>query len=345
MPADSSILPNLSSLRREAKSLLDQFRPQPARCAGPGPANTIQTRRIFATDRDALMVVARKYGHPGWWELQGAFEEEAGGWRNPRGAGGPVRRARLPDVSRRRPHQSARTAPPACWPKPPGSPRRAPGPPRAAFDVEALRLLTRAAETAAAPGGPPRLAASPLPLLQPSTGGQAAARRPWLPRSSCSAPTPPATPRVGPEERGGWRLVGPDRGPGGRGAPAFFNSRPTHGPASSPGILLDAGADPNDSQGLYNTMFTPDNQWLELFLSRGLAAAAVGLSRPRAAAEDPRLPVVLRGQERVGGTGFSAAGARRRRWLTGPLQRPLELRERRSRGLSGDRGNAGPIRR
>ena len=38
-------------------------------------------------------------------------------------------------------------------------------------------------------------------------------------------------------------------------------------------MLLDAGADPNDSQGLYNTMFTAGNEWLELLLDRGLDAS------------------------------------------------------------------------
>lgn len=48
---------------------------------------------------------------------------------------------------------------------------------------------------------------------------------------------------------------------------------PPH-PAARPlvELLLDAGANPNDSQGLYNTHFLRDNRWLELFLSRGLSA-------------------------------------------------------------------------
>ena len=37
-------------------------------------------------------------------------------------------------------------------------------------------------------------------------------------------------------------------------------------------LLLDAGADANDAQGLYNTMFRPDNRWLQLLLDRGLTA-------------------------------------------------------------------------
>lgn len=39
-------------------------------------------------------------------------------------------------------------------------------------------------------------------------------------------------------------------------------------------LLLEAGADPNDSQGLYNSMFTPGNEWLELLLSNGLTSRA-----------------------------------------------------------------------
>ena len=38
-------------------------------------------------------------------------------------------------------------------------------------------------------------------------------------------------------------------------------------------LLLDAEADPNDAQGLYNTMFRPDNRWLQLLLDRGLTAS------------------------------------------------------------------------
>ncbi len=37
-------------------------------------------------------------------------------------------------------------------------------------------------------------------------------------------------------------------------------------------LLLEAGADPNDGQALYNTMFTPDDTCLELMLAYGLNA-------------------------------------------------------------------------
>lgn len=35
-------------------------------------------------------------------------------------------------------------------------------------------------------------------------------------------------------------------------------------------LLLDTGADPHDSQLLYNTHFRPETEWLELLLARGL---------------------------------------------------------------------------
>ncbi|HAA75167.1 TPA: hypothetical protein DCE37_08620 [Candidatus Latescibacteria bacterium] len=37
-------------------------------------------------------------------------------------------------------------------------------------------------------------------------------------------------------------------------------------------LLLDAGASPNDGQGLYSSVFTPGNEWLELLIARGLSA-------------------------------------------------------------------------
>ena len=41
-------------------------------------------------------------------------------------------------------------------------------------------------------------------------------------------------------------------------------------------LLLDAGADPNDSQALYNTMFTPGSKCLEMLLEYGLSGANTG---------------------------------------------------------------------
>jgi ankyrin repeat protein len=50
-------------------------------------------------------------------------------------------------------------------------------------------------------------------------------------------------------------------------------------------LLLDAGADANDSQALYDTHFRRGNQWLELFLSRGLDATQPNNWRTEAKSE------------------------------------------------------------
>ena len=42
-------------------------------------------------------------------------------------------------------------------------------------------------------------------------------------------------------------------------------------------LLLDAGADPNDGQALYNRMFEPDNDHLELLFEYGLGSAATAV--------------------------------------------------------------------
>src|SRR5207237_1397805 len=48
--------------------------------------------------------------------------------------------------------------------------------------------------------------------------------------------------------------------------------------------LLDAGADPNDGQALYNRMFTPDDDWLALLFRYGLGRVpSGGRARPRCA--------------------------------------------------------------
>src|SRR5262249_6093692 len=36
-------------------------------------------------------------------------------------------------------------------------------------------------------------------------------------------------------------------------------------------LLLDAGADPNDGQGLYDTCFRPEPEWIEFLASHGLS--------------------------------------------------------------------------
>jgi len=58
-------------------------------------------------------------------------------------------------------------------------------------------------------------------------------------------------------------------------------------------LLLEAGADPNDSQTLYNRSWFPGDEWLELLFAYGLGAGSGG-----AGYANPILPASLRFSER-----------------------------------------------
>ena len=271
MSVDRSSRPSLSSLRREAKSLLDQAgRNQPEALALIREHHPVPDD--FATDRDALLVVARKYGHPGWWELQRAFEEEAG-------VSGTLEDladlfAELACLSYRGDdHVSRRERAARMLGETPGISWVHPWAAAAASDVEALRQLTRDADSAVAPGGPRHW--PPLLYLCFSRVPEDGPRRDALAAAELLlASGAPGDTCVGPEERGGWSWSALT-GVMGEGEHGLLQQPPHPRARELAAILLDAGADPNDAQGLYNTMFTPDNQWLELLLSRGLEAAAV----------------------------------------------------------------------
>lgn len=59
----------------------------------------------------------------------------------------------------------------------------------------------------------------------------------------------------------------------GEGEAGPFDQPPHRDARAMAERLLDAGADPNETQGLYNTHFLPSNAWLELLLARGLSSA------------------------------------------------------------------------
>ncbi len=144
----------------------------------------------------------------------------------------------------------------------------------AAFDLEALReRLARDGAAAGAAGGPrdwpPLLYVcySRIPEAPPHRDAVTAAK--VLLAAGADGNT-----CVVSRELGGWRWSGLT-GAMGEGEEGLLQQPPHARARELAGILLDAGADPNDSQGLYNTMFTPDNQWLELLLSHGMKASDV----------------------------------------------------------------------
>jgi ankyrin repeat protein len=67
---------------------------------------------------------------------------------------------------------------------------------------------------------------------------------------------------------------------GGGEAGPFRQPRHPHSPALAR-LLLDAGADPNDAQALYNRMFEPDDEHLELLFEFGLGTGDGGPWRRR----------------------------------------------------------------
>ena len=144
----------------------------------------------------------------------------------------------------------------------------------AAFDVKALREHLSADQDAAGAGGGPRdwppllyVCYSRIPEDPPERDAVAALE--VLLAAGADGNT-----FLVDRKLGGWRWSGLT-GAMGEGEEGLLQQPPHARARELVEILLDAGADPNDAQGLYNTMFTPDDQWLELLLSRGLKAADV----------------------------------------------------------------------
>lgn len=81
-------------------------------------------------------------------------------------------------------------------------------------------------------------------------------------------------------------------------------------------VLLDAGADPNDNQTLYNRAFRPDDSHLPPMLAGGLGGdrpspwRPVRVGLPESAGDDRRAPA-QRSRQRVHRARAAAAGARR----------------------------------
>ena len=265
------VRPSLTSLRKQAKSVLKGFRENNRDALARIREYHPQPDR-FATLRDAQLVVARQYGHPGWTELCRAVEDALDNAQSltERAAlftdltcllyasGDNIsRRERAARILRESPEITTVDIYAAA----------------AAFDVEATRrLLSEDPERVKRVGGPRDWA----PLM-------------YLAYSRVEEDPPDRDARVvaqtlleagadadvdGSGITGGWRWTALT-GIIGEGESGLLQQPPHLRARELAEMLLDAGANPNDSQGLYNSMFTPSNEWLELLLSRGLTANAL----------------------------------------------------------------------
>lgn len=264
--------PSLASLRKQAKSLLTAFRRN-----DPEALATIQEHHPkpdrFSTLRDAQLVVARQYGHPGWAELRKAIQSALDAARLTEDLAGQFadlaclcysdaehvnRRQRAAGLLRESPELAAASVFAAA----------------AAFDLAALSAHLEKRPACANEAGGPRawppllyLSYSRVPEAPPARDAVAAAH--LLLRHGADA-------RFHVDGRqgwGGWRWTALTGVIGG-GEAGPINQSPHPRARELAEILLDAGADPNDSQGLYNSHFSPSNEWLELLLSHGLTADA-----------------------------------------------------------------------
>jgi ankyrin repeat protein len=262
--------PSLASLRRQAKSLLRSFRAN-----APDAVRTIAEHHpkpgAFQTLRDAQLVVARQYGYRDWPHLRAAVEAAPD---EPPTEALADRFADLACLAYSRDDLQRREEAARMLAEHPALTAGSLFAAAAAFDIEALgRHLGNDPARAGQPGGPRDwpplmyLGYSRVPEAPPARDALKAARL-LLDHG--------ADPRFyvsDSREWGGWRWTALTGVIGeGEAGPILH---PPHSRARELAeALLDAGADPNESQGLYNCHFTPGNEWLELLLSRGLTARA-----------------------------------------------------------------------
>ncbi len=261
--------PNLESLKKQAKRLLQEFRSGEA-AARERVASHHPRPEAFEGLRDAQLTLAREYGFSSWGELSDQVEL--------------LRGQALPAADR-----AAEFADLACLNYLPSeSPRRIA---RARRLLEADPRLVEASGFAAAAAGDVAaldrwLAAEPARVR--GRGGP----RGWSPllyatysRVPDAPPARSALAVVGLLlERGAdpndyfllddlrFTALAGAIGEGEQG----LEAQPPHAHARELAVLLlDAGADPHQEQGLYNSHFTPGNEWFELLLERGLTNVAI----------------------------------------------------------------------
>ncbi len=262
--------PSLDSLRKQAKSLLRDFRARESTALQRVETHHPNLDR-FSSLRDAKLVVAREYGIRSWPELVHSIETAL-------------------DVARSLDEQATLLADLACLhysgkedvrhreraarllqERPDLVTANVYAAAAASDVVEIERWLQREPDCVNRPGGPrdwPPLmyvTYSRVPENSPERDGVATTR--FL----LDAGADPCFYIDGTTAIGGWRWY-PLTGAIGEGEAGLVQQPPHPRARELADLLLDAGADPNDSQGLYNSMFTPGNEWLELLLSRGLTS-------------------------------------------------------------------------
>jgi ankyrin repeat protein len=264
--------PSLASLRKQARSLLHGFRAKDPEALAAIRENHPKPDR-FSALRDAQLVVARQYGHPGWAELREAVAAALDDARSTEELAEEFadlaclcysdeehvdRRERAAGLLAARPKLTSANVFAAA----------------ASFDIEALRAhLEKDSGCASEVGGPRKW--SPLMYLGYSRVQESPPVRDAVEAARLLL-------RHGADARfyvdgsngwGGWRWT-TLTGVIGEGESGPINQPPHPRARELAEVLLDAGADPNDSQGLYNCHFSRSNEWLELLLSRGLTADA-----------------------------------------------------------------------
>ena len=257
--------PSLESLKKQAKALLRAWRRGEAEArarvdaAHPSPAT-------FSALRDAQLVLAREYGLQGWTELLEAVE-----------------RARVAALSRAA--QADLFCSLACLTYESDAPRRreraarmlALDPSLAGASAHTLAVVADAEELARlvvrdpecvsradGPSGGTPLATLCYARLPEAPGDPLAAARVLLEAG--------ADPNARLAAFADYHFT-PLTGVMGEGEGGVENQPPHPRARELAELLLDHGASPNESQGLYDTHFTPGDDWLELLLARGLTAS------------------------------------------------------------------------
>ena len=280
--------PSVERLYADAQRLLDALHARDPQAleliSGLAPPIAAPAR---TTATEARRAIAWLYGLPSWPAALGWVERASGRaraapvrGRRRDGAGGRGARATAasPTATTRR---SGATGREAILAANPGLASSSIHVAAAVGDVEAARsLLAVDPGLAHRQGGPVHLGAAALPRLlrasRPTSRVGARSRS----RSSCSrpGPTPP------------WAFLWEGLVPpftaltGAFGRGEGWDEQPPHPDCEALArLLLEAGADANDGQTLYNRHFAPDDAHLELLLAHGLGRGDGGVWHRRLA--------------------------------------------------------------